>query len=629
MGAAVLALGLPATADAATFCVKKPGCTQANTFNTLGSALSAASSNGTTVRDRINVGPVSLTENATSSLTNEVDIVGSGRGRTILTSLTTGAKTALSLPEPTSTVSDMTFRPGATSASTGLELGGHASRIVATAVNASSGGQVAVKLRRGGTLEDSAVNMPGNQGTVGVQTVNAGGAMASAVVDRAQVTAQDPVQKLHPGPFHLRNARIVGRIGVLASTDGLDLYNVLVELRASGTGVGEEAGIGIQALADGASASADVDVKHTTVVNVAGQTGPGIEAFGQNGGTAHVGVRDTIVAGPGNHLGTTELTGGTASIDVDYSDYSSTVTAGGGTITPGVHNVDLSPGFLNAAARDYRLAHDSQLIDIGFPGAPQAGDLTVDLAGGPRFVDGNANGTVRRDMGAFEYGRRPPNAVATATPSQVTPGTLVTFGGSASNDPDGDAITRSWSFDDGGSSSQTNPKHAFATQGDHTATLTVTDVTGKTDTATATVRVRTNPLPDFPPVFLSASMTNRAFAVVPRKRKPPRGTRFRYRLSEKATVRIVIQRRRAGRRVGGRCVKPTRRNRRRPKCKRFVRRGTLRAPGKAGRNSKRFGGRIRGKALRRGRYRAVLRATDAAGHKAKPRRLAFRIVRRR
>jgi hypothetical protein len=152
-------------------------------------------------------------------------------------------------------------------------------------------------------------------------------------------------------------------------------------------------------------------------------------------------------------------------------------------------------------------------------------------------------------------------------------------------------------------------KHAFATSGIRTATLTVTDASGRTDTATVSVLVL-----DVAPVFLGASITNRVFAVVPKargaaRRKPPRGTTFRYTLSEAATVRIVIQRRRKG--------------------GRFVRRGTLKAPGKAGANKKRFGGRIRGKALRRGRYRAVLRATDATGHKAKAKRLSFRIVRRR
>jgi hypothetical protein len=43
----------------------------------------------------------------------------------------------------------------------------------------------------------------------------------------------------------------------------------------------------------------------------------------------------------------------------------------------------------------------------------------------------------------------------------------------------------------------------------------------------------------------------------------------------------------------------------------------------------RFSGKIAKRALRPGRYRAVIRATDAAGNVSAPARLRFRIVRAR
>ena len=46
----------------------------------------------------------------------------------------------------------------------------------------------------------------------------------------------------------------------------------------------------------------------------------------------------------------------------------------------------------------------------------------------------------------------------------------------------------------------------------------------------------------------------------------------------------------------------------------------------AGRNRKRFSGRIAGRRLSPGRYRAALVATDAAGNASKPKRVAFRVV---
>lgn len=95
------------------------------------------------------------------------------------------------------------------------------------------------------------------------------------------------------------------------------------------------------------------------------------------------------------------------------------------------------------------------------------------------------------------------------------------------------------------------------------------------------------------PVVSGFSMTRRAFA---------HRTRFRYTLSEPAKVSIAIERR-------------------------HHRVGVLRATERAGRQGRHFNGRIRGHALRPGRYRARIVATDHQGAKSKPRRLTFRIVR--
>ena len=141
------------------------------------------------------------------------------------------------------------------------------------------------------------------------------------------------------------------------------------------------------------------------------------------------------------------------------------------------------------------------------------------------------------------------------------------------------------------------------------------------------------------PAFLSASVNPSVFAVNRRgtretpvaaqRRRVRRGTTFRYRLSEAARVVFTIQRARPGRRVRGRCRKPTRANRRRPRCTRYVRIGRFAQQAVAGANRKRFSGRIGRRILRPGRHRAVLVATDAAGNRSTPRRLRFRIVRPR
>jgi hypothetical protein len=109
----------------------------------------------------------------------------------------------------------------------------------------------------------------------------------------------------------------------------------------------------------------------------------------------------------------------------------------------------------------------------------------------------------------------------------------------------------------------------------------------------------------------------------------PRGTAWRYTLSEAAQVAIRIDRLLPGRRVGRRCLAATRARRARPRCTRALLRGTLRRTGvRAGPRSTPFTGRLGRRALALGRYRATVTATDAAGNVSRPRSITFRVVRR-
>ena len=115
------------------------------------------------------------------------------------------------------------------------------------------------------------------------------------------------------------------------------------------------------------------------------------------------------------------------------------------------------------------------------------------------------------------------------------------------------------------------------------------------------------------------------------RRRAPRGSAFRFRLSEDASVALTIERSLPGRRSTrrrGACLPDERRFRRRPRCTRYKREGTLRRRGRQGRNDIRFSGRIGRRALKPGRYRASLRATDAAGNRSRTRYLDFQVVRR-
>ena len=157
-----------------------------------------------------------------------------------------------------------------------------------------------------------------------------------------------------------------------------------------------------------------------------------------------------------------------------------------------------------------------------------------------------------------------------------------------------------------------------------------------------TARLQGPPLPsappppgDTPPDVNSLAVT-RAFAAARRggailgaRRRVPVGGNVRYGLSEAASTRFTVERAGAGRRVSGRCVRPTRRNRSRRRCTRYVRvRGSFVHQGGAGVNRFRFSGRLRNHRLPLGRYRLVAVATDAGGNRSAAERRPFRIVRR-
>ena len=116
-------------------------------------------------------------------------------------------------------------------------------------------------------------------------------------------------------------------------------------------------------------------------------------------------------------------------------------------------------------------------------------------------------------------------------------------------------------------------------------------------------------------------------AAAKKKKRPPRGTTLTLRLSEAARVKFEVLAKGKGRRVGSRCVKATKRNRRRKRCTLLTPRGAFTRSAPLGGSKVKWSGRIGRKALKRGSY--VLRATptDAAGNTGRARSLSFKIVR--
>ena len=122
-----------------------------------------------------------------------------------------------------------------------------------------------------------------------------------------------------------------------------------------------------------------------------------------------------------------------------------------------------------------------------------------------------------------------------------------------------------------------------------------------------------------------AALSGRGSSLISAKRKAAKGATVKYRLSEAATVTFTVERAVRGRKRKGRCV-PGRRTGK--SCTTYKKvKGSFTHTGRAGANSLRFSGRLARKPLRRGRYRLVGTARDAAGNKSKAVRTSFRIVR--
>jgi len=79
-------------------------------------------------------------------------------------------------------------------------------------------------------------------------------------------------------------------------------------------------------------------------------------------------------------------------------------------------------------------------------------------------------------------------------PYAGTTGTTVNFSGTTSTDPQGQTLTYAWSFGDGTTGTGASPNHTYATAGTYTVSLTVTDTSGLSGTATGKATIVAPPV---------------------------------------------------------------------------------------------------------------------------------------
>ncbi|WP_416069904.1 PQQ-dependent sugar dehydrogenase [Streptomyces sp. ME03-5684b] len=129
---------------------------------------------------------------------------------------------------------------------------------------------------------------------------------------------------------------------------------------------------------------------------------------------------------------------------------------------------------------------------------PWSGTQVMDMAFGPDgalyvldYGTGYFNGDQNSALYRIEHvtGGRAPVAQAAASVTSGQAPLTVSFSSAGSSDADGDALGHSWDFGDGSTSRQADPSHTYNANGQYTATLTVTDSTGKSGSASVLVTV--------------------------------------------------------------------------------------------------------------------------------------------
>ncbi|MET9876810.1 ThuA domain-containing protein [Actinacidiphila glaucinigra] len=125
----------------------------------------------------------------------------------------------------------------------------------------------------------------------------------------------------------------------------------------------------------------------------------------------------------------------------------------------------------------------TQIMDMAF--GPDGALYVLDY--GTAWFGGDEHSALYRIENATDG--RSPSAEASVNKTSGTAPLKVAFSSAGTVDPDGDTLTYSWDFGDGGTSTAANPAHTYRKNGTYTATLTVKDPTGRTASASVQVVV--------------------------------------------------------------------------------------------------------------------------------------------
>jgi PKD repeat protein len=147
---------------------------------------------------------------------------------------------------------------------------------------------------------------------------------------------------------------------------------------------------------------------------------------------------------------------------------------------------------------------------------PNAGTYTVSL----RVTDDGGEFYIAKTTVKIADPPQAPSAVA-GGPYQAIIGADLMFDGRSSSDADGTISAYVWNFGDGTSGSGSTPTHAYTQAGTYTVTLTVTDNSGMTATATTAATITAQPTVTAPTGLLATTNTGAQVDITWASNSPP------------------------------------------------------------------------------------------------------------